>query len=668
MPKLKGALKMKNAIKFTFLLLVVLLLSLTGCGGSGGSGTSGIGVSAVTVSGVAATGTPITGTVNLKDSSTPAKELSLPINSDGSFSFDVTGLTAPFILKAVGGANGQNYTLYSFAGAPGVANINPLSHLAVVQANGGTEPAALYSAPTVTQMQAIKAASATSITQVQTLFQQMLSQYGADSINFISDKYSANHTGLDLMFDTVAITVTNGNLTVTNKVSGASIFTAALGGSPLSGQINTANIPVIATQTAGSVYIYPTTSSVATGGTVTFNAIVMGMADQSVSWSVVDAGGGSINSSGVYTAPSIAGTYNVQAISTADTSKKATAAVTVTPPPTTPTTGLMGGAIQGKSLQLSITVSTLAGSPSAFGSTDGIGSTARFNWPESIATDGANLYVSDFVNNTIRKIVISTGAVTTIAGTAGISGTVDGIGAAARFNFLRGITTDGTNLYVTDSGTVRKIVISTSNVSTIADFTSFIPRYGLGGITTDGTNLYVTGHNVIRKIIIATGSVSILAGSVNAAGFIDGIGTGAKFNSITDITTDGTNLYVIDNSTVRKIVIATGAVTTIAGAPGVSVSTDGTGSAARLYAPTAITSDGTNLYLTDYADNVIRKIAIASGQVTTIAGVVGSRLYVDGAGSAARFFSPFGITTDGNNLFITERDSLTSTSTIRMMH
>jgi len=67
--------------------------------------------------------------------------------------------------------------------------------------------------------------------------------------------------------------------------------------------------------------------------------------------------------------------------------------------------------------------------------------------------------VVDRSNHTIRKLVISSGVVTTLAGTAGSSGTTDATGTAARFSTPTGITTDGTNLYVAGSGdhTIRKI-------------------------------------------------------------------------------------------------------------------------------------------------------------------------------------------------------------------
>ena len=93
-------------------------------------------------------------------------------------------------------------------------------------------------------------------------------------------------------------------------------------------------------------------------------------------------------------------------------------------------------------------VTTLAGTGSS-GSANGTGTSASFFVPYGITTDGTNIYVADSSNHLIRKIVISTGAVTTVAGT-GSSGSANGTGTSASFYNPRGITTDGTNLYVTE--------------------------------------------------------------------------------------------------------------------------------------------------------------------------------------------------------------------------
>ena len=117
----------------------------------------------------------------------------------------------------------------------------------------------------------------------------------------------------------------------------------------------------------------------------------------------------------------------------------------------------MGGSIQGGLLSLSTAVTTLAGTGSS-GSANGTGTSASFYNPYGITTDGTNLYVGDAINHLIRKIVISTGAVTTVAGT-GSSGSANGTGTSASFYNPLGITTDGTNLYVADISNhlIRKI-------------------------------------------------------------------------------------------------------------------------------------------------------------------------------------------------------------------
>ena len=125
--------------------------------------------------------------------------------------------------------------------------------------------------------------------------------------------------------------------------------------------------------------------------------------------------------------------------------------------------GLMGGAIQGRELSLSTAVTTLAGTGSACTSNcdHATGTSAGFKGPWGITTDGTNLYVADHYTHRIRKIVIDNGTVTTIAGT-GSACTTDcdnATGTSAGFNFPIGITTDGTNLYVGDYSKhrIRKI-------------------------------------------------------------------------------------------------------------------------------------------------------------------------------------------------------------------
>ena len=366
---------------------------------------------------------------------------------------------------------------------------------------------------------------------------------------------------------------------------------------------------------------------------------------------------------------------------------------------------LVGGSIQGTPLSLSGLVSTFAGDGTP-GTTDGTGvsqlnspaniiadgsppegndfddqtsrnlaaqtTAAQFFGPAGITTDGTNLYVTDFGGgHTIRKIVIATREVTTIAGQGSTAGTADGTGTAAQFSNPDGITTDGTNLFVADRNnhTIRKIVIATGQVTTLAgqagitgtaDGTGSAAQFNQpAGITTDGTNLYVTdrGNEIIRKIVIATGQVTTFAGQANNFGSADGIGTAAQFNTLGYLTTDGTNLYVSDfgNNTIRKVVIATGQVTTLAGTAGTAGIADGTGSAAEFANPLGITTDGRSLYVADFIKNTIRKIVIATGQVTTLAGQAATTVGdTDGTGTAVAFANPTGVTSDGKSLYIAD--------------
>ncbi|MDG1409691.1 MAG: hypothetical protein P8Q52_03015, partial [Acidimicrobiales bacterium] len=186
------------------------------------------------------------------------------------------------------------------------------------------------------------------------------------------------------------------------------------------------------------------------------------------------------------------------------------------------------------------TVTTFAGG--AQGSADGTGADARFNYPKGVAVDGdGNLYVADSNNHTVRKITLA-GEVTTLAGTAGSSGSVDGTGADARFNYPHEVAVDGDgNLYVAD-----------------------------------------TSNHTIRKITPA-GVVTTLAGTAGSSGSADGTGADARFTSPNGVAVDGDgNVYVADtyNYTVRKVTPA-GVVTTLAGTAGSNGSDDGTSADAR---------------------------------------------------------------------------------------
>jgi sugar lactone lactonase YvrE len=250
-------------------------------------------------------------------------------------------------------------------------------------------------------------------------------------------------------------------------------------------------------------------------------------------------------------------------------------------------------------------VTTFAGTAGIVGSTDGTGTNAKFNLPSGITIDSSgNLYVSDNSNHTIRKITPA-GVVTTFAGSAGSFGSTDGTGTAARFFKPQGIIIDSSdNLYVCDvfNHTIRKItpagvvttIAGTAGSTGSVDGTGTAARFNNPiGITIDSSNnLYVCDglNHTIRKITPA-GVVTTIAGSAGTYGSTDGTGTAARFQQPLGITIDSSNnLYVCDifNHTIRKITPA-GVVTTFAGTAGSTGSVDGTGTAARFYQPLGIT-------------------------------------------------------------------------------
>ena len=222
-------------------------------------------------------------------------------------------------------------------------------------------------------------------------------------------------------------------------------------------------------------------------------------------------------------------------------------------------------------------VTTLAGSGSP-GFADGAGKEASFKYPAGIALDGSgNIYLADAYNNRIRKITPA-GVVTTLAG-SGKEGFADGMGKDAVFNGPAGIAIDR-----------------------------------------DG-NIYTAewkGHRV-RKITPA-GVVTTLAGS-GKAGFADGTGAGASFNTPEGVALDSKgNVYVADsaNNKIRKI-SPSGVVTTLAGS-GKKDFVNGVGAEAGFMDPKGIALDAVgNVYVSDKGNHQIRKIT-PGGVVTTLAG------------------------------------------------
>ena len=323
-------------------------------------------------------------------------------------------------------------------------------------------------------------------------------------------------------------------------------------------------------------------------------------------------------------------------------------------------------------------VGTIAGQPHHPGHTDGTNNGAQFYMPFGISVDATtNLYVTDGINETIRKLVPGTAgwAVSTIAGQVLISGSADGVGTNAQFSGPAGIViSGGGTLYVADdnNNTIRKLTLTGTNWI-VSTFAGLVGVYGDAdgatnnarfhspiGVTVDGAgNVYVAdaNNNEIRKITIG-GVVSTFAGV--STGSTDGPGTNALFWSTAAVALDaGGNVYVADyyNCTIRKIA-TNGVVSTIAGLAGNIGSADGTNNAARFYYPSDIALDGGgSLYVADAYNSTIRKITpVGTNWVTsTIAGQAEVYGEADGVGSNAFFYVPAGIAVDAStNVFVSD--------------
>lgn len=306
-----------------------------------------------------------------------------------------------------------------------------------------------------------------------------------------------------------------------------------------------------------------------------------------------------------------------------------------------------------------------SGKPGGSGSSDGAANDAQFTRPSGITLDRyGNTYVADSYNYTVRKITPN-GVVSTMAGKAGVPGKIDGIREEARFYTPTDVAVDDNgNVFVTDftNNLIRKItpdgVVSVYagdpiNASGTTDGPRATARFSWpAGIAIDTAgNLFIadSSNNSIRKIS-ADGIVSTVAGLAGySGGFKDGTGSGAYFNTPSDVAVapDGV-LYVADtfNRAVRKIT-PEGVVTTL----------PGTGLSTSFPFPLGITVDNErNVYVSTgstyvyqpVSTDIVMKIT-PDGTISTLAGMAGvPTSHADGTGSAARFFRPSGLAMDPN--------------------
>ena len=356
-------------------------------------------------------------------------------------------------------------------------------------------------------------------------------------------------------------------------------------------------------------------------------------------------------------------------------------------------------------------ITTIAGVPGATGTTDSALGTPLFDSPRGIAVtpDGSTIFVSDYNQHTIRKLVKtgSSWTVTTLAGQVGKYGSTDGLGTAAMFDNPWGLALDPDDatcqyLYVADYyvGRVRQVDTTTGAVLNYAGSTyghADVANTYLGSAKFDDSAALCFGRVGGQKVIFVldyyincvravtfngaatvgatttggmTGSVYSIAGPAsgvtsNTFGYVDATGTAAKFNNPQGMTIDASgNLYIADssNNVIRKVVVpslvnGTGVVTTIAGtystAAGVNTGVPGsqdssTGLSASFNGPRALLARGNTLLVSDFLNGTLRAVDLSAGTngTSTIAGSVRVQGYLNGTGPGAKFYAPTGVATD----------------------
>lgn len=321
------------------------------------------------------------------------------------------------------------------------------------------------------------------------------------------------------------------------------------------------------------------------------------------------------------------------------------------------------GNVQGCPLDLTGTVTTFAGSGTP-ALNDGVGTAADFNVSNGLTSDGTSIFVADADNGAIRKIDIATRTVTTVV--SGLSTPV------------RDVVTDGTYLYVAHSAgnQVLRITIADSTQTVLAGSGASATVDGIGtaaqfafphAITVANGFLYVAQNNsAIRRINLTTTEVITFAGTAGMNGHLDGPASSALLSQPNGLVVSGNALYVAEagaNHTVRKIDLTTNIVSTVAGTPTVAGSQDGFGTSALMNDPYSITTDGPNLYVTEFGGHIIRKIELDTGRVLRLAGQAGVIGTSDGVSEQALFNQPRGITTDGIRLYISD----STNNTIRLL-
>jgi len=180
------------------------------------------------VSGVVASGLPLSGKVYFKDVNGVVAETD--IQPDGSYSIDVTGMTPPFIIKAVGVVGTKEVTMLSFSdGVVPVANVNPFTDLALSIATGGSDASDIFDNSSRYQSNLRNSQVTSALEQVNEIFAEFFASLGISDFDPMKGSYSADGTGADGVLDHIEINISGGQVAIVNKNTGESIAAGSVG-------------------------------------------------------------------------------------------------------------------------------------------------------------------------------------------------------------------------------------------------------------------------------------------------------------------------------------------------------------------------------------------------------------------------------------------------------
>ena len=315
-------------------------------------------------------------------------------------------------------------------------------------------------------------------------------------------------------------------------------------------------------------------------------------------------------------------------------------------------------------------ITTVAGNGTAgFSGDGGPAISASLSNPLEVLMDGSgNLYIADFGNRRIRKVDPS-GTITTVAGNGTISASGDGGPAISAGFHPNGISLDGAgNIYIADQNNhrIRKVDITSGIISTVAGTGTFgfsgdggpaiaAKLRNPAGVYVDGVgNIYIADftNSRVRKVD-TLGNINTIAGGVSGIQGDGGPAIAARLSVPNDTFVDGMgNLYIVDirNHRIRKV-DTSGIITTIAGG---GAGDGGPVSEANLNVPWGVHIDNAgNLYIADSQYHRVRKVD-TSGIITTIAGTGYQGFSGDGGpGSLAELNEPLRVFVDGaGNVYI----------------